>query len=88
MMEEEKEGDRETTTNATNLTNFDEINENEKDGLNGHTKEDTFDFGDLNIDDLGIKILEEVFLCNKCQKQIPQKETEVKQFLNNRITIF
>ena len=76
-MEEEKEGDRETTTNATNRTNMDEIIENEKDGINGHQKEETVDFGDFNIDDLGIKILEEVFLCNKCQKQIPQKDTEV-----------
>lgn len=76
-MEEEKEGDRETTTNATNRTNLDEINENEKECLNEHQKEDTLDFCDFNIDDLGIKILEEVFLCNKCQKQIPQKDTEV-----------
>jgi len=35
------------------------------------------DIFDLNIDDLGIKILGEVFLCEKCQKEIPQKDVDV-----------
>jgi len=69
-IEEEKDG---ATTNATNMTNFDDINENVKDG---ESKDETLDLFDLNIDDLGIKILGEVFLCTKCQKEIPQKDVD------------
>ena len=71
-MEEEKDG---ATTNATYMTNFDDMNENTKDGES--KDEGALDFFDLNIDDLGIKILGEVFLCSKCQKEIPQKDVDV-----------
>jgi len=69
-IEEEKDG---ATTNATNMTHFDDINENVKDG---ESKDEALDLFDLNIDDLGIKILGEVFLCTKCQKEIPQKDVD------------
>jgi len=60
------------------MTNFDDINENAKDG---ESKDETLDLFDLNIDDLGIKILGEVFLCTKCQKEIPQKDVDVTEKL-------
>ena len=55
---------------------MDEGIENEK---NEDQKEDEMaaDFFDFDADDLGIKILEEVFLCTNCQKEIPKRDVDV-----------
>lgn len=57
---------------------MEEQNEQEGDITNENSKAETFeDAFDFNIDDLGIKILGEVFQCSKCQKQISQRDVDV-----------
>lgn len=68
---------------------MEEQNEQDGDITNENSKAETFeDAFDFNIDDLGIKILGEVFLCNRCQKQISQRDADVQFFNLLRVNIF